>query len=59
MLWSVWKLRNECLFKEANPDFAELTELVKVRVALWAKSNLKEMQYSVYDIVSNLKWVCY
>lgn len=59
MLWSVWKLRNECVFKEARPDFAELAELVKVRVAVWAKSNLKEMQYSVHDIVSNLKQVFY
>ena len=59
MMWSVWKLRNECLFKEANLDFAELTKLVKVRVALWAKSILKELKHAVHDIVSNLKQVCY
>lgn len=37
LMWSVWKLRNECLFKEAKPYFVELIELVKVRVAMWAK----------------------
>ncbi|KAF5933860.1 hypothetical protein HYC85_030031 [Camellia sinensis] len=57
MLWSVWKLKNECVFKETKPDFADLIELVKVRVALWAKSNLKELKYSIHDIVSNLKQV--
>ncbi|KAF5941413.1 hypothetical protein HYC85_019055 [Camellia sinensis] len=46
---------NEYLFKEAKLDFAELTDLVKVRVALWAKSNLSELKYSVHDIVPNLK----
>lgn len=57
MLWYVWKLRNECVFNEAKPDFADLTELVKIRVALWAKSHLKELKYSVHDIVYNLKQV--
>ncbi|XP_028058131.1 uncharacterized protein LOC114262002 [Camellia sinensis] len=55
-VWKSWnhpKVLNECLFKEANPDFAELTELVNVRVALWAKSNLKE------SIGVSLIWSCF
>lgn len=59
MLWFVWKLKNECVFNEAKPDFADFTELVKVKAALWAKSNLKELKYSVHDIVYNLKQVCF
>lgn len=59
VLWSVWELRNACLFNNAQPHFANLEELVKVRVALWAKSSLKDLHYSVHDIISNLWQICY
>lgn len=57
MLWSVWRLRNNCLFKEGHVDLEGLGELVKVRIALWVKSNMKGVKYSVHDIVANLKQV--
>lgn len=41
VMWSIWKLRNECLFNEGQPDFEEPKELVRVRIALWAKFNSK------------------
>lgn len=55
MPWSVWKLRNVCLFKEGNANLARLGELVKVRIALWVKANMKGVTYSVQDVVANLK----
>lgn len=53
VFWSVWKLRNECLFKGAHPDFQVFCEKVKMQIALWTKWHLK-VDYSVHDIVSNL-----
>lgn len=59
MMWPMRKLRNESVFNEAKPNFADLIELVKIRVALWAKSHLKELKYSVHNLVYNLKQVFY
>ncbi|KAL7228489.1 hypothetical protein ACSBR2_007248 [Camellia fascicularis] len=53
VLWSVWKLRNECFFKGAHPDIQVLCGKIKVQIALWSKWHLK-VDYSVHDIVSNL-----
>ena len=55
VLWSVWKLRNECLFKGAQPDFANLSERVKVQIAIWAKLHMEGINYLVHNLVSNLK----
>lgn len=57
MFWSLWKLRNDCLFNNGKADLAEMVELLKVRIALWVKSNVKGINYSVQDIVANLKQV--
>lgn len=53
VLWSVWKLRNNCLFKGVVPDFVGLCERMKMQVALWVKWSLK-VDYSVHDILFNL-----
>ena len=55
MLWATWKVRNECVFYDHIPNFAEVEEIVKVRVALWAKSSLKGVHFSVHDLVSNIR----
>lgn len=57
MLWSVWRLRNDCVFKGSQPTMDELGEIVKVRVGLWAKSRLPEIHYTVHDVVANLNQV--
>ncbi|XP_028067837.1 uncharacterized protein LOC114270503 [Camellia sinensis] len=53
VMWSVWKLRNECRFKGVNPDFAGLSERLKLQIALWVKWSFR-VDYSVHDLVSNL-----
>lgn len=59
LMWSVWKLRNDCVFNGGQPKLDELGEIVKVRVALWFKFNSKGVPYSVHDIVSNHRQVRY
>lgn len=57
MLWSVWMLRNDCVFKGSQPNMDDLGETVKVRVGLWAKFGLPEFHYTVHDVVVNLNQV--
>ncbi|KAL7235779.1 hypothetical protein ACSBR1_019129 [Camellia fascicularis] len=52
MVWSIWKHKNECKFTNAQPNFDELQELIKVRVALWIKSKVAGICYSVQGFVS-------
>ncbi|CAL5367336.1 unnamed protein product [Camellia sinensis] len=61
VLWSLWKLRNECVFRDAHPNSAELWELIKIRLALWLKASVKNFPFSVEDVALNwrLTRLCY
>ncbi|XP_028124098.1 uncharacterized protein LOC114321151 [Camellia sinensis] len=54
VLWSTWKHRNDCVFNGSQPNFEELCEVVKARIALWAQSFLTKLEFSINDIVFNL-----
>ena len=41
--WSLWKMRNECVFNASIPYLVELCELMKIKIALWLKSDYKEV----------------
>lgn len=53
VLWSTWKHRNDCIFNGSQPNFEELSEVVKAKIALWAKSSSAKMQFSINDVVFN------
>ncbi|XP_028097292.1 uncharacterized protein LOC114297126 [Camellia sinensis] len=53
-LWSLWKLRNDCVFNNAEANVKILSELVKYRVALWLRTVYWEWQYPICDFVYNL-----
>lgn len=52
VMWSLWKTRNDVVFNGKMFQLNELCELIKVRIALWVKSQSKEPPYSVQDIIS-------
>ena len=53
-LWSIWKARNKLKFEGVQPRWEEFSELIKVRVALWVKYNIKRVSYTINDFVCNL-----
>lgn len=47
VMWSVWKCRNECVFRKSIPNLEELCELIKYRIAFWLKPAFSEFNFSV------------
>ncbi|XP_028091616.1 uncharacterized protein LOC114291928 [Camellia sinensis] len=58
VMWSIWKCRNECLFRATIPNLEDLCDLIKHRIAFWVKPHLSDLHYSVHDFVFNLRQVC-
>ncbi|XP_028090503.1 uncharacterized protein LOC114290742 [Camellia sinensis] len=59
IFWSIWKHRNECVFNGLRPNFEDLCEPVKVRIALWVKSSPAKVEFSINDVVLNSQQVQY
>ncbi|KAL7244236.1 hypothetical protein ACSBR1_016466 [Camellia fascicularis] len=53
VLWSTWKHRTDCVVNGSQPNFEELCEVVKARIALWAKSSPANLEFSVTDILNS------
>ena len=58
ILWSVWTLRNGSKFNGTKINWEETFDMVKIRVALWAKVNSNFGMFSVNDFLYNLDKVC-
>ncbi|CAL5355404.1 unnamed protein product [Camellia sinensis] len=57
VVWSIWKLRNDCVVNSAQLNFLEIIELIKVRIAVWLKNHSYGNTNSIQDFVSNLNQI--
>lgn len=56
-LWSIWKHRNECVFKNVQPDMEELQKLIIICLAIWLKAYSKHFQFSINDFLQNIRQI--
>lgn len=57
VLWSLWKLRNECIFEFATPQLKDLCDLIKIRVALWLNQRFEDFHFTIQDFLTNLRQI--
>ncbi|KAL9681272.1 hypothetical protein QQ045_013054 [Rhodiola kirilowii] len=55
ILWSIWEERNKRCFRNCKRRVEEIVELVKARVAWWAKFRRTKCPYSLSTIKSNIE----
>ena len=55
IIWSVWYIRNEVYFDNKVFNWTELLELIKWRIAFWAKSKEVARHLSFYDLLFNIQ----
>lgn len=55
VMWSLWKHRNECLFREVVPSVDGITDLIKLKMAVWFKEVFKEHMFSIHNFIFNLE----
>lgn len=54
IVWSIWKVRNDAVFRNFNQEWSEVCDLVKTRIAFWIKSKHSIKEYSVEDFKQSL-----
>lgn len=52
--WTIWLIRNEAVFKQKSPNWCEVQETIKIRVALWVKTKTGDKDYSMDDFIFRL-----
>lgn len=54
ILWTIWNARNALVFESTAPQWDNITDLIKVRVALWVKSKMGGNNFSIEDFLFRL-----
>ena len=60
VLWSIWRIRNRCVFEQYVPNWDLELRMIKTRLGFWARGWCSELSYSPEQFVNNLdhirKW---
>ncbi|KAI8528943.1 hypothetical protein RHMOL_Rhmol12G0187200 [Rhododendron molle] len=55
VLWTIWLTRNEAVFNQTSPNWCEMQETIKIRVALRVKTKTGDKEdYSMDDFIFKL-----
>ncbi|KAI8551202.1 hypothetical protein RHMOL_Rhmol06G0167400 [Rhododendron molle] len=57
VLWSIWKARNDLVFKNSIPNTDDVVNLIKLRVTIWVKGRYNLAAYFVEDFRSHLEGI--
>ena len=53
VIWSIWIHRNECVFRNHDPDVDEMIDGVLLRAWLWLKGKSKEFNASFFGLAES------
>ncbi|XVF62081.1 hypothetical protein PTKIN_Ptkin08bG0188600 [Pterospermum kingtungense] len=51
IVWTIWLFRNDMVFKNKQLDLLKIIDLVKYRLAIWAKAKWPHLQLTVMDFI--------
>ncbi|XVF83888.1 hypothetical protein PTKIN_Ptkin16aG0529800 [Pterospermum kingtungense] len=51
IVWTIWLFRNDIVFKNKQLDLLKIIDLIKYRLAIWAKAKWPHLQLSVMDFI--------
>ncbi|KAK2639361.1 hypothetical protein Ddye_027156 [Dipteronia dyeriana] len=58
IVWSIWEVRNKCIFENEEPNVVKATEVVKFRVVWWFKHLGKRSTDVIQLLLLNVKDCC-
>ncbi|XVF78436.1 hypothetical protein PTKIN_Ptkin14bG0132900 [Pterospermum kingtungense] len=51
IVWTIWLFRNDMVFKNKQMDLLKIIDLIKYRLAIWAKAKWPHLQLTVMDFI--------
>lgn len=57
IIWSIWFLRNQCIFEGYTPNWEHFSFIIKLRLGFLIKAKFPDIPYSPGAVVTNLEAV--
>ncbi|CAL5388149.1 unnamed protein product [Camellia sinensis] len=51
ILWTIWIARNDKVFNSKEPNWVDLVETIKIKVAFWVKQSFSLPEFSIHDFL--------